>query len=112
MKKVLSSLTLVSFLVSIYYGLSIYDRYIPPFKTGTCILFDYFDLFEKTGEGEEKIASKIVIAKIKANNLSEGESDLIIAYKSVYELYFFFEEKIPFYNLRLAKPVEVDCEFF
>jgi len=111
MKKVLLSLTLVSFLVSIYYGLSIYDRYIQPFKTGTCILFDYFDLFERK-EGEEKIASNIVVAKIRANIISEGESDLIIVHKSIYGWYFLSEEKIPFYNLRLAKPIEVDCEIF
>ncbi len=107
MKKLLILTTTLAFLMSILYGYTVYQNYIPPFKEGACIEFDYSKLDVVTRE--ERSGEIPVFGSIVKNVMNEGASDVVLVYEMFPGVYGTSLETIPFYNLRLAKAVEVSC---
>jgi hypothetical protein len=110
MKKYLVALTVFAFVLTLVYGSVLYKMYIPPFRQGTCLTFDYFEL--ATGKREEGQMSLIVHAEVYYNFISAGESEMLLIFNVMPGVFMAQIERVPFYNLRLAKPAEVDCGFF
>jgi hypothetical protein len=108
MKNLLIVLTVFVFAVTLYYGKSLYERYVPPFRKNTCLIVDYAKL--STGKLEEGQKSLIIGAKVNHNFISRGYSQMFLIFVLAPGSYFISVEDVPFYNLRLAKPMEVSCD--
>ena len=107
MKELLLILTVIAFFLTMVFGKTFWDSYIPPFKEGACIEMDVRYMSEATPDKDSQ--PYIVFGSVSKNNMPSGSSLVVMVYKISPGVYLRSIEQVLFVDLRRSGAVEVPC---
>lgn len=91
--------------MSMFMGLNMFNKFIPPYKVGSCIVFDYSKIDDQTD-----LEPNLVRGVILRNAIQLGISEILVTTEIFPGVEFASYEVVSFKGLRMSDSYEVPCD--